>query len=173
MRSASSRKARFSHVAVDEVLVHAVNDEAVVERPIGAMGDRRRLELVRPVRLAHVARPLGVEGMDALGIVLLGERALPYFLGRVEVALDDVLRVGDRPGILRARLHQLDRIALQGAGHTQLVAAARQDHIGEARARHHRAGRRYPDVDRHRDGTLAEPVGGHLVHVGARGNLEA
>src|SRR5205823_2869876 len=89
-------------------------------------GRARRLELVRPIRLAHVARPLRVERMNALRVVLLGERALPDLLGRVDVALDDVLRVRDRPGVLRPRAHELDRITLERARHPELVAPARQ-----------------------------------------------
>src|SRR5438445_1159008 len=167
------QEAGFSHDSVDEVLVHPVDDEPVVERPVGAVGDRRRLELVGAIRLAHVARPLRVERMHALRVVLLGERALPYLLGRVDVAFHDVLRVRDRPGILRPRLHELHRVALERAGDAELVAAARQDHVREARARHHRAGRRDPDVDRDRDRPLAVPVRRDLVHLPAPRDLEA
>ena len=91
------QEAGFSHDSVDEVLVHPVDDEPVVERPVGAVGDRRRLELVRPVRLAHVARPFGVERMHTLLVVLLGEGALPDLLGHVEIALDDVTGRADSP----------------------------------------------------------------------------
>ena len=58
-------------------------------------------------------------------------------------------------------------------GDAELVAAARQDHVREAGARHHRAGRRDSDVDRHRDRPLAVPVRRHLIHVGAGRDLKA
>src|SRR5215475_2913447 len=106
-------EARLADDAVDEVLIHSVDDEPVVERPIGPVRDRRRLKLVRPVRLAHVPRPLRVEGMHALSVVLLGQRALPHLLGRVDVALDHIFSVRDRPRVLRARPHELDRVALE------------------------------------------------------------
>src|SRR2546425_5883964 len=47
------------------------------ERPVLAMGDGGRLELVSAIRLAHVAGPLGVEVVLALLIFLLGQRAFP------------------------------------------------------------------------------------------------
>src|SRR5439155_487904 len=97
----------------------ALTDRQDVLLGVHAVRDRRRLELVRPIRLAHVARPLRVERMNALRVVLLGERALPDLLGRVDVALDDVLRVRDRPGVLRPRAHELDRITLERARHPE------------------------------------------------------
>src|SRR2546425_141748 len=145
------------------MLVHAVHDEAVIERPVGAMSDRRRLEFIGAVRLPHVARPLRMKRMHALRVVLLGERALPHLLGGVDVAFDDVFRAGDGPGVLRPRLDELHGIALQGAGDAELVAAPRQDHVREARARHHRAGRRDPDVDREGNRPFAGPVRRDLV----------
>src|SRR5881628_3801033 len=128
------QKAGFSHDSVYEVLVHAVHDQTVVERPVGLVGDRRRLELVGAIRLAHVAGPFRMERVHPLRLVLLGERALPDLLRRVDVALDDVLRAGDGPGVLRPRLDELDREALERARDPELVAAARQDHVREAGA---------------------------------------
>src|SRR5207244_6402717 len=125
------QKAGFPHDSVYEVLVHAVHDQAVVERPVGPVGDRGRLELVRAVRFAHVAGPFRMERVHPLRLVLLGERALPDLLRRVEVALDDVLRAGDGPGVLRPRLAELDREALDPARDPELVPAARQDPVRE------------------------------------------
>src|SRR5207245_2033189 len=82
-------------------------------------------ECRRAIGLAHVARPLRMEVEAALRVGLLRLRGLVALVLRVELALEDVLGVGERVRIDGPALHVPHREALDRAGGTELVAGAR------------------------------------------------
>ncbi len=61
--------------------------------------------------------------MFALDVGVLGLLGLVALVAGMEMALEDVLRLGDRPGVDGARLDDVDRRALGRAGDADLVAA--------------------------------------------------
>ena len=165
----------LAHRRVDVVAVEHVDAEQVEDRLGGAAPhrDAGHVERRRPVRLAHIARPLGMEREFALPVGRLGLGRLIPLVAREEVALQDQFAVRDRPRVDRPGLDDPDGKALDRARRAQFVAAPRQDHVVEAAPGDERGRRGEAEAHRQRNGPLVVIVlGDDLPHVGAGRRLE-
>ncbi len=114
-----------------------------------------------------------MEVETALNARLFRFRRLVSAVARIDIAFEDDFAVGNGIGVDGAGLDHADGRALNRAGHADLVAALRQDHVVETGAGEQRAGRRQAEAhgDRHRLVVLVV-LGDDLPHVRAGRDLE-
>src|SRR5262249_42364797 len=114
-----------------------------------------------------------MEEVFALRVSTFGFRSLIALIAWIQITLQHVLRFSDRIGINRAGFDDIYRRVLDRPGHTNLVAAFRQDHIIETTTGHERARRRDTEAHRERYWLIIFIVlRNHLPQVRARRRLE-
>src|SRR5262249_43370362 len=102
-----------------------------------------------------------------------GLARLVTLVARLEVSLEHEVAISHRPGVDGPGLDDPDRVALDGACRTQLVATPRQHHVVEATTCDQRAREGQPEAHGDGDAPLrAVVLGDHLPHMGPRGRLE-
>src|SRR5438093_10915391 len=100
-----------------------------------ARSDGGNMEGWRFVSFAHVTGPLRMEMEAALNASLFRFGSFEAAVARIDVTLEDDFGIGKAVGVHRASFHETHRRALHRAGHTDFIAALRQDDIIETCAR--------------------------------------
>ena len=106
------------------------------------------------VRLAHVARPFGMERISALRVGLFGFARLVSLVTRIKMAFEHEVAIRESPGIDGSRFHQPHRKSLHGSRCSQFVAAAGQDNVIESPARDQCRGGGHAEAHRQRNRLL-------------------
>src|SRR5207253_5358526 len=126
----------FTDGGIDVVAVEHVNAEGIDDRfrrfPHRDAGYMERRGLVR---LAHVARPFGMERISALRVGLFGFARLVSLVARIKMAFEHEVAIRKSPGIDSSPFHEAYRKSLNGSRCAQFVAAAGQDNVIEAATR--------------------------------------